>query len=294
MAGMNAQFVLRSGDARVMIGAVGAEPLAWSVGGRELLWQPDPTVWARTSPVLFPIVGRAAGGIIRVGGRAYDMPIHGFAPDSAFEPVEHEEDRLRLVLRDDADTRRHYPFAFSLTVDYRLGGNGALSATFEVANRSDVAMPYALGLHPGFRWPFAGGARDGYAIEFEADENPNVPLITPQGLFSSESRSLPLRGRSLALDDELMTREALCFLDARSGALRFVGPDGSAIRIEVENFPHFALWSRPPAPYLCIETWTGHGDPDGFAGELSDKPSMRLLAPGAVARHALKMSFVNG
>ena len=294
MAGMNAQFVLASGDARAVIGTLGAEPLAWSVGGRELLWQPDPAVWPRISPVLFPVVGRAAGGIIRVGGRAYEMPIHGFAPDSAFEPVEQGQNRLRLVLRDDADTRRRYPFAFSLSVEYLLDGDGALSAAFEVANRGDAAMPYALGLHPGFRWPFAGGARDGYAIEFETDERPHVPVITTQGLFSSESRRVPLSGRRMTVDDALMGREALCFLDARSSSVRFVAPDGSAIRIEVDDFPHFALWSRPPAPYLCIETWTGHGDPDGFAGELSDKPSMRLLAPGAVARHALKMSFVNG
>lgn len=294
MAELNARFTLAAGKARAIIGSVGAEPLAWSVGGSELLWEPNPAVWPRTSPVLFPIVGRAAGGIIRVGGRAYDMPIHGFAPDSAFEPVEQEEDRLRLVLRDDANTRRRYPFAFSLTIDYQLEVNGTLSATFEVANRGDAAMPYALGLHPGFRWPFAGGARDGYAIEFDAEESPYVPLITPRGLFSSARRSAPLRGRRLALDDELMSREALCFLDARSSSVRFIALDGSAIRVEVDDFPHFALWGRPPAPYLCIETWTGHGDPDGFMGELSEKPSMRQLAPGAVARHSLKLSFAKG
>ena len=215
-------------------------------------------------------------------------------PDSDFDVAEQRRDRLRLVLRDDADTRRRYPFAFSLTVEYQLDGDGALSARFEVANTCDLAMPYALGFHPGFRWPFAHGAREGYAVEFEAEERPRVPVITPQGLFSSESRSVPLSGRRMALDDNLMGREALCFLDARSKSLRFVAPDGSAIRIEVEDFPHFALWSRPPAPYFCIETWTGYGDPDGFTGELSEKPSMRQLAPGAVARHAVKLSFISG
>ena len=56
----------------------------------------------------------------------------------------------------------------------------------------------------------------------------------------------------------------------------------------MENFPHVVLWSRPGAPYLCIESWTGHGDPEGFAGELADKPSMIALAPGAEGRHAMR------
>ena len=30
----------------------------------------------------------------------------------------------------------------------------------EVENKGQPAMPYACGLHPGFRWPFADGPRD--------------------------------------------------------------------------------------------------------------------------------------
>jgi hypothetical protein len=36
-----------------------------------------------------------------------------------------------------------------------------------------------------------------------------------------------------------------------------------------------------------MEAWTGHSDPVGFTGELIDKPSMRLLAPGATAHHGV-------
>jgi galactose mutarotase-like enzyme len=46
-----------------------------------------------------------------------------------------------------------------------------------------------------------------------------------------------------------------------------------------------ALWTRPGAPFLCLEAWTGHSDPEGFAGDLFEKPAMRALAPGARARH---------
>lgn len=290
VAGLSGTVDLAVAGARARIAIEGAEPVGWSVAGRELLWQADPDVWARTSPVLFPIVGRAAGGVIRVDGRTWPMGIHGFAAASRFEVVERTEDSVRLVLRSDERTLAAYPFHFALTADYRLSAE-ALSVRFEVVNSGDRPMPYALGLHPGFRWPFAGAGREGYAVEFEAEEAPSVPVITPQGLFSNDRRPVPLKGKHLRLTDELMRHEALCFLEARSRSVRFVAPDRSAIRLEVEDFPHFALWSRPPAPFLCIEAWTGHGDPDGFSGELADKPSMRLLAPDAGASHALVMSW---
>ena len=48
---------------------------------------------------------------------------------------------------------------------------------------------------------------------------------------------------------------------------------------------YLVLWTRPGAPFLCLEAWTGYSDPEGFAGDLFEKPAMRSLAPGARARH---------
>ena len=78
----------------------------------------------------------------------------------------------------------------------------------------------------------------------------------------------------------------MCFLDIASRRVAFDNGAGLRLSATLDNFPHLALWARPPAPFLCIEAWTGHGDPVGFDGDISDKPSMRLLAPGAMARHA--------
>ncbi|MCV0395152.1 MAG: aldose 1-epimerase family protein [Rhizobiaceae bacterium] len=268
----------------------GAEPVSWSIKGRPMLWRPDPAVWPCVSPILFPIVGRAAGGAIRVGGRSYPMDVHGFAAGSRFELIKHSTAGARLALASSKATRELFPFAFRLEATYRLDGDGLL-ASFTVGNPGPDVLPYALGLHPGFRWPFAGETRQGHRIVFDEAERARVPVITTDGLFAAESRPIPLRGRVLKLDDALMSREALCFLDARSRSLRFEAPDGAAIVVEVENFRHLALWSRPPAPFLSIEAWTGHGDPDGFAGDLADKPSMTLLEAGDEARHTMRWRF---
>lgn len=281
---------LAAGDTAATIALHGAEPVAWSVGGRDLLWQADAAWWDRTSPILFPIVGWARNGEIRVGGKTHQIGVHGFAASKPFEIRENAENSVKLTLKDDDDSRKSFPFSFELEVLYEIS-EGSLSTTFTVRNPGAEPLPYALGVHPGFRWPFSGTSRDGYRVEFEKEEKPEVPVITGDGLFSANTRPVPLDGRFLPLSDELLSREALCFLDANSRLLRFVAPDGAAISMSVEDFPHFAIWSKRGAPFVSLEAWTGHGDPDGFDGDIFRKPSMRLLAPGAEARHAVRLGY---
>ena len=61
--------------------------------------------------------------------------------------------------------------------------------------------------------------------------------------------------------------------------------------MEYPSFTHAALWTRPGAPFLCLEAWTGYSDPEGFEGELIDKPGMRTLKSGARARHEARFVF---
>lgn len=253
------------------------------------MWTPDPAVWAQTAPNLFPVVGWTRNGEIRHRGRTYPLGLHGFAAARDFAVVEQGAGFVRLRLEADAATRALYPFDFRLDAVYALD-EGALVWALEASNLGDEPMPYALGLHPGFCWPLAG-SRAPHAFVFEKPERPGVPVIAPGGLFSARRRAVPLDGRRLALTEDLMAQEALCFLDLAGTGAVFDNGAGLQLRVDLEDFPHLALWARPPAPFLCIEAWTGHGDPEGFAGELSDKPSMRLLKPGAAARHAARFSL---
>lgn len=287
---MSQNSVLHCGDAYALIAQRGAEPLAWSVAGRDLLWTADANFWSQTSPILFPIVGWANGGTIRVDGKKFHIGVHGFAAAQDFEIVARTQSSVRLQCNDTPATRAQFPFGFQLEADYALSPAG-LSATFTVTNPASAELPYALGFHPGFAWPFAGGERDDYWIEFAEAERASVPIITAKGLFSERQRDVAMEGRELSLSDRLLANEALCWLNTRSRSLRFIAPSGQAIGVELDDFPHIALWSRPGAPFLSIEAWTGHGDPDGFTGDTREKPSMRLLAPGASARHAIHLTY---
>lgn len=278
-------IVIRSGATEVRIARQGAEIMTWEVGGRSLIWEARPEVWPETAPLLFPVVGWTRNGEVRVEGKTYPLGLHGFARQREFRLVTRQADRARFALASDAATRRLYPFDFTFTVDYAVA-EGSVSTGLTVANAGDRPMPYACGLHPGFRWPFAGGLAADYRLHFAVPENPVVPQIAPGGLIARATRTLPLEGAVLLLDPGLFDNDALCLLNAASTSLRFEAPDGAAIAIEGEDFAHWGVWCRPGNGYLCIEQWTGFGDPEDFAGDLFSKPSMRVLPPGAVARHA--------
>jgi len=248
-----------------------------------LLWPGDAAIWDEISPILYPIVGWTRDGA-RVGGQQYPLKLHGFARAGDFAVEKVGADWARLSLRDDEATRALYPFAFELAIEYRLEAS-ALTIVIEVANPGDAPAPYACGLHPGFRWPFAGAKRTGAVVRFDKPEPAEVPVMAPGGLIGRGRRAIPLFGRVLTLSDQLFAGDALCFLNPASRALRFEQPDGSAIAMDFSGFDHAALWMRPGAPFLCLEAWTGYSDPEGFAGELFEKPSMRVLKPGERARH---------
>ena len=283
-------IILETGGASARIAREGAELRAWSVDGTELIWTPDPTIWADTAPILFPVVGWTRGSRIVVDGQDFPLGLHGFARSKTFEVLEQWPSHVRLGLVASDETRALYPFDWALEVEYALSATG-LSTRLTVRNDGPSAMPYACGLHPGFRWPFAGGDFGDYEILFAERESAAVPIISPEGLFTRQSRRVPLDGRGLVLSEALLASEALCFLDARSTRLRFAHGSGAAIDIALEDFPHIALWSRPGGRFLSIEAWTGHGDFVDADGDLFAKPSMRHLAPGASATHGAQFSY---
>ena len=291
---MSAFVTLSSGEASATIACRGAELRAWQVGTVPLIWAADSALWPDTAPILFPVVGRTRGAQITVDGRAYPLGLHGFARDLDFAVGEHWPDHVRLVAASDAQTRALYPFDWELEVEHALDGP-TLTTRLTVRNKGAAPMPYACGLHPGFRWPFAGGEPEDYAITFGEREASGVPVISADGLFTRQTRKVPLDGRRLALSPALMAREALCFLDARSRSLRFGhAASGAAIDVTLEDFPHVALWSRPPGRFLCIEPWTGHGDFVDEDGDLHAKASMRHLPPGGTACHAATFTYAAG
>ena len=283
---------LSAGGASASIALRGAEPVSWQIAGRELLWNGDPEHWDFHAPILFPRVGASSGGVVRVGDEYFPMPQHGFARRSSFTLMERGEATARFRLSESDASREHYPFRFELDVTYRLEPN-ALTLRFEVTNTDSRDLPYAIGFHPAFPWPLTGTGKDGHRVVFEAEESDLVPEVAAGGLLARRSRRVPMKGKELALSPDLFS-EALVFLDAKSREMRFEAPDGAAIVMKTENLPHLAVWSRPTAPFLSLECWSGHADWEDASGQLGELASMTNLRPRQTGRHAVTLRWEPG
>ena len=86
---------------RAGISTLGAELISLTDGaGREYIWQRGPSVWNRSAPLLFPVIGRLRDGRYTHRGAEYLMGRHGFARDSAFTPLETRGGRAAFRLTD--------------------------------------------------------------------------------------------------------------------------------------------------------------------------------------------------
>jgi galactose mutarotase-like enzyme len=116
-------------------------------------------------------------------------------------------------------------------------------------------------------------------LKFERDEPEPIRRISGK-LIVPDAEPTPIQGRVLELRDALFENDAVILDRPASRALTYGAPGGPAIAMDWQDFPHLGLWSKPGAPFLCIEPWQGHASPRGFDGEFKDKPGTVSLAPG--------------
>jgi galactose mutarotase-like enzyme len=247
--------------------------------GRDLLWNGDPAIWAGRAPILFPIIGTLNGGAYRVDGKAYALPRHGFGRRSLFAVVEAEAGRAVFRLSADDQTRAVYPFEFTLDMIFAINGR-RLDVTAELVNTGAEPLPASFGFHPAFLWPLPGAApRAEHRILFAAEERAPVRRLDQDGLLDARPRPTAVQGRVLALDDSLFAEDALILTELAGNSLDYGAPDGPQIHISYPDTPDLGLWSKPGAPFVCIEPWQGTSDPAGFTGEIWEKPGIVRLEP---------------
>jgi len=260
--------------------------------GRALLWHGDAAFWTGRSPLLFPIVGRLPNDTAVIDGKSYALSSHGFARTSEFALVSSDASSCHFELKSSAATLERYPFAFRLGVTYRVR-DCALEVVATVTNDSDTAMPMSFGYHPAFLWPIeAGVARDAHTIAFEKPE-PAMVRRTVDGLLTNVAHASPLVGQTLRLCDDLFVDGVIIFEALESRQVTYSAPGGTAIRVSAPDLPHLGIWTKPGAPFICIEPWQGHATPADFKGELKDKPGMISLDPGASRVFAMTIEVIS-
>jgi galactose mutarotase-like enzyme len=170
-----------------------------------VLWKKDDSIWNRTSPNLFPIVGRLIDDSFNFRGQKFQMNQHGFARDCVFEVIKKERDEVRLLLRSSAQTKIQYPFEFEFIVTYRLILN-SIEVSFQTRNFNPHSMPYSVGGHPGF-------AIQGDLTEYQLDFQQSMLLdrsILDGTFYSGKLEQMEIN-KVLSLENELFEKDALVF-----------------------------------------------------------------------------------
>ncbi|WP_254606574.1 aldose 1-epimerase family protein [Sphingomonas bacterium] len=276
-------------------------------GGRNLMTDADPAFWTGHAPILFPVIGVTNGGVVRIGGREYPMAKHGFARHSLFDVVETGPARAVFALADSEATRASYPFAFRLEIGFAIA-DATITLEARIENRGDGPLPAQFGFHPAFAWPLPYGEdRGAHRVTFERHEPGELRGIAPDGLIAPDYRASPLSGalsgrpdggRELLLADALFANDALVWDPIRSQSVTYGAAQGPVLHVRFPDTPRLGIWTKPALPdgegprFVCIEPWHGIADPEGFAGDFTQKPGVFEIAPGDEKRIGMSVTLV--
>ena len=270
----------------VTIAAHGAElsSIYDKANDRELVWQADPAFWNRHAPVLFPNVGKYYGGHFTYNGTDYPMGQHGFARDTEFEQAASGENFVTYRLCADEESKKVYPFDFVLEITHRLNGN-RLTVEWNVKNTDNKEMYFTIGGHPAFNVNVLPDTDfEDYSLVFkEGTEKLSYVLLDAESgtAIGDKVYELELTDSKYALKKDMFDKDALVFDGGQIEWAALALPDGKPyIALESKGFPNFGIWSKPGAPYVCLEPWCGRCDNKGFEGEISEKPGIIALKAG--------------
>ena len=280
-------FKLRSTTVEIIINPLGAEiqQLKHATHGN-VLWQKNDHIWNRFAPILFPIVGRLMNDQYTLNDQSYTMRQHGFARDQVFQVIEHSEDCITLRLTDNEQTLAQYPFRFELLVKYTLYQD-KLEIEHRVTNLDVKELYYSLGGHPGFH---IDGKLSAYYLDFGDDYTVQQHLITGN-YYNGKTKEIQL-SRKFELSDDLFASDAIVITPPPFQSIGFGKIKGpKLLSLHCDTWTAVGLWTKPGAPFFCIEPWWGWADALNSSRNMKEKEGIISLEPGTHSTHQFSIEF---
>ena len=263
--------------------------------GVEHMWQADPQVWGYHSPILFPYTGKLTDGVLTAKGGTYPGAPHGFARNMEHPLLHRADDHITLELTDSEQTRKLWPYRFSLQSHFTLEGD-CLVHTLTVENRDEEPMPFGIGFHPAFAIPFDDRhVSSDYELRFSQPESPLCLGTLPGGLLHGDCYYLGRNITSLDLGRRLFANDSHCMVNLASQTLGIYEKDtGRGVVCQISGFPYTLLWSKDirPLPFVCIEPWCSLPSPEWGSTEWAEKPAAAILSPGQRWSTTLRTHFI--
>ncbi|MGN1328060.1 MAG: aldose 1-epimerase family protein [Clostridia bacterium] len=266
----------------------GGELISYKLDGIEKIHQGQNCIdengkvyWKRHFPVLFPIVGKLKQNKTIINGRTYEMCQHGFARDLDFEPITKLDNFHSYVLRSNPSTLVKYPFDFSLYITYRTDEN-KLTTIYKVVNEGETNMPFGIGGHPAFIIDQKDLYNEEYYLEFEEDENKIHFLYLVDGLIGTDyARNIMMDKRRIKITKNSFDNDAIIMKGITSHKISLKKKTGNKtlLTMDFEGFQYLGIWSKPGAPFICIEPWKTTADTVKSTGVFTQKTDTITLAP---------------
>lgn len=250
----------------------GAELVSAKFDGIEKIHDGE-SFWNRHSPILFPIVGKLKDGKTLINGKTYEMGQHGFARDMEFEKIGENS----YVLKSNEETRKKFPFEFELYVSYEVNKN-TLTTKYKVVNTDNKNIIFGLGGHPAFACEYSSGK---YRLEFEEVEE-NIEFYQLEDGLVKEKPENPkkfLRENRIFLDEKTFEKDAIIMTNLKSDDIYLKTETKTILSFNFKNFPYLAIWSKPGAPFICIEPWFNTADKVNSNGVFEEKENLINLKP---------------
>jgi len=282
--------------------SLGGELLSFKLDGIEKIHQGEDcrddkgkVYWKRHAPVLFPVVGKLKRNQTIINGRTFEIPQHGFARDLEFEPVTKLDNFHSYLLKSNKYTQARYPFDFELYNTYRQEGN-KLIVIYKVINRGSTNMPFGLGGHPAFKIDPDDLKRGNYYLEFKEEEENSHFLYLVDGLVGTEyAKNKLINNRILPLDEHTFDNDALIIKGIRNKniSLKNTRTRKTVLTFEFEGWPYLGIWSKPEAPFICLEPWQSTADRVHSSNVFVQKPDMLVLEPEGEFEAKFSVEFFN-
>ena len=265
---------LSNHNSTVKINTLGAELVSFYNNGRNYIWAIDEKFWNKTSPVLFPIVGRLKNDEYTFSGNKYQLPRHGFARNHEFEISSQTEKSVTFSLKESEGTLFVYPFLFELKIQYTLK-DSQLEIAYSVINNSNTIMPFSLGAHPAFK---IDSDFEDYSLLFEKDDVLVNHELENEN-FNGKTVAVPLKNHQLPLSYSLFEKDAIVLKKINSKKVTLIRQSVPYLALDFKEFHNLGIWTKPEAPFLCIEPWCGFADNTNTNGILLNKEGIIKLQP---------------
>ena len=260
--------------------------ILWSVtdkDGFEYIWQGDDRYWNEHGANLFPYIARLWEKSYIFQGKTYHMDIHGFLPYDEMELVEQKADSLTLRLVSSPETRKQYPFEFTLDITWKLEGE-KITITYQVKNTDDKKMYFGIGGHPGFQIPIEKNLKfEDYRIDFGEDSKPRRILFSEDCFVLEEDEAFALEeGRYLNLEHNLFDDDAIVLKEMPREVTLESAKGSKKITVAFPDMDYLGIWHWPhvEVDYVCIEPWSSLPSRKNVVEDLEKQADLLSLESG--------------